>query len=151
MATRMAIPRITGSIFKHLSDGFSGEIHWPGTEGADDNAWIEPWADVELVRARTNDWLYRVRLTVNIFVKKSDDTYMIFRLTGEIVKLLKAIKVLVKDYENPGPVTKGCVSFKEPEAINLGERQERSVGTAGHTGIQQMLVRCDGIAYPLAL
>ena len=150
MAHELDIQRIIASVFKHLGDGFAGNIHWSGTEGADDASWIEPWLNVKCIRGRTNDWLYQVAVTVNVFVKDSDATYTIFALAGEVAVLFKAVKVLIKDYEAVLPVIKGCISFKEPESIDMGERQERSGGTAGRSGLRQVTVRCDGSAYPIA-
>ncbi len=144
------IKHIVSSIFKHIEGGFSGNIHWPGTEGADDASWIEPWVSIKLIQGRANDWLYQVSITVNVFAKESDNTYVLLELAGEVMKLLKAINIIVKNYDHPTPVMKGCVSLKEPESIDMGERQERSGGTAGRSGLRQITVRCDGSAYPVA-
>ena len=146
----MDLERIVASVSTYLDTEFTGSIHWPGTEAADDNIWIEPWILGKLVRARTEDWLYQVTITVNVFAKVSGDTFGILNAAEEIMTILKAAEIPIKDYDNPAPVHKGCLSLKEPEMVDMGERQERSKNTAGRTGLRQINIRCDGIIFPLA-
>jgi len=137
------IKRIRASVFGHLQDGFSGNVHWPGVEGADDDIWVEPWLNLTGVPARARDFLYTALLSINLFCKPTGNTYTLDELAGELTALFKGVAVEVTNAEL---VVKAYAKFAEPEIVDLGETTSPA---QGHT-LRQYSWRCNGTVFPIA-
>jgi len=148
MSHAVDIQRITASVFKYLSDDFSGTIHFPGAEeSGSDTSWIEPWVSVTMAPARGRDWLYHVALTINIFQKRTEDTYLISALASELVDMFKANRLAVMSHDLVLPLRVGTISFDEPEVLDLGETRSSA---KARIGLRQFTLRCEGRIYPMA-
>jgi len=102
------------------------------------------------MESRASDYLYTLDFTINLFAKKSVDTYKLDEMAGKLIKLFKAARIAILDHVATGDPQIACAKFKEPELTDLGEVTATKGGAKGRV-LRQYSWRCVATILPVGL